>query len=148
MTWGAAGPGTFPAAAIGTASPSSVPPVAILRGPSRREQPVVGTVVPPYAYMPAGRQISPWSSMSRPATTTRASMASGRQGSWSEVRCGARSGGRRWGSLHRRVNLLHEGPSFVRDLKTWYIIAYAQVGIAGHIETFIRDITDKAHPRN
>jgi hypothetical protein len=37
------------------------------------------------------------------------------------------------GSLRWRVDLLHEGPSFVRDLKTWYIIANAQVGIAGNI---------------
>jgi hypothetical protein len=37
------------------------------------------------------------------------------------------------GSLRWQVDLLHEGQSFVRDLKTLYIVANAQVGIVGNI---------------
>jgi hypothetical protein len=133
MTWGAACPGTFPAAAIGTTSPSSRCHPAPL--PPRSAGDLHGHAA---ILVPVGGSPGPH----RTSTTTRASKAGGRRGSRSVVRSGARSRGRRWGSLRQRVHLQHEGPVFVRDLKTWYKVAYAQVGIACYIETFIRDITN------
>jgi hypothetical protein len=86
-------------------SPSCDPPAEIRRRQARSRRPT----------RPRRRAIrsSRGSSMARPATTTRGSMAGDRRGTWSVVRCG----GRRWGILRRRVDLLREGLGACRRWK-------------------------------
>jgi hypothetical protein len=92
------------------------PPAALAL---KTQVPERGTGAPPYSSPLAGYQVRPWSTMARPSTSTRASMAGDhrwcsadrrRGGGGSLFVHGARNGGRRWGSLFRPVHLLRERP--------------------------------------